>query len=115
MANSFGKRHSRRRSRRKAPRRKRYKKRKSNRRGRRRSRRSSCKGWFGFGSAYSPNLSSVMGNFRPPYQMSYDQIYTGMGPYQTNNHYAAIQKNLKSNFYNNNPPPTAYGFGRYVY
>lgn len=47
-----------------------------------------------------PNTLSMMGNVQP-YDMSYDQVYTGMSPVQAMKHYDAIPEGLKSNFYTN--------------
>ena len=56
---------------------------------------------FGHGvSANMPNTAKMMGNFSPA-EMNTFQQYTGMGPYQSNNHLNGIPLGLRSNFYSN--------------
>jgi hypothetical protein len=57
---------------------------------------------FGQGvSANMPNTAKMMGNFHPPADMNTFQQYTGMGAYQTKNHFDGIPLSLRSNFYSN--------------
>jgi hypothetical protein len=76
---------------------------KRRRRRSRRSRRSKKSNCFfnSLGLGFGNNLSSIMGNYRPPAEMSTFQQYIGEGPFQYNNHMAGIPVNLKSNFYEN--------------
>ncbi len=56
-----------------------------------------------FGQGRSPNMPetmTMMGNYAPS-QMSTFQQYTGMPPFQYNNHITSIPQNLQSNFYRN--------------
>jgi hypothetical protein len=46
-------------------------------------------------------LLSMMGNFRPPAEMSLAQSTTGMSPDQMRQHMAGIPPALRSNFFNN--------------
>ena len=56
---------------------------------------------FGQGvSANMPNTAKMMGNFHPA-DMNTFQQYTGMGAYQTKNHFDGIPLSLRSNFYSN--------------
>jgi hypothetical protein len=50
-----------------------------------------------FGSKDS--LSNMMGNFRPPAEMSFAQSTTGMAPSQMANHMGDIPPSLRDNFY----------------
>ena len=64
-----------------------YPKKRKTKRSRRKRRRSRK---MAFGSAYSPGLNSIMGNYRPGGPMNTFQQYTGMGDYQTLNHMDGI-------------------------
>ncbi len=44
-------------------------------------------------------LLDIMGNFRPPAQMSYAQSYTGLSPDQMARHMANIPPSLRDGFY----------------
>jgi hypothetical protein len=46
-----------------------------------------------------PNGQYIMGNYDPPSKMSTFQQYTGMGPYQYDNHISKIPISDRSNFY----------------
>ena len=86
--------------------RKSYKRRTRSRRSYKKKSGDKCNFWnrmlgYQFGSAYTPNLTSVMGNYRPGNEMNTFQQYTGMGNYQTDNHLNGISNNLRSNFYQN--------------
>ena len=98
--NSFGRRKSRRMSHRRKSRRVSRRVSKKSGFGRRRkgSRRGSRKVSRRFGSAFSPPLQQIMGNYSPS-EMSTFQQYTGMGVDQTNNHLTGIPESLRSNFY----------------
>lgn len=48
-----------------------------------------------------PNGQQIMGNFRPPAEMSTFQSYTGMGDGQTSRHLRNIDLSDRANFYSN--------------
>jgi hypothetical protein len=73
------------------------------RKSRSRRRKSFFKRLMGFGSAYTPNLQRVMGNYRPGKEMNTFQQYLGEGPQQMQRHMAGVPIPIRSNFYESIP------------